>query len=262
MICSLLTGADHTSGVAARHPYLDWPVPIALAHRGGGAEATENTMRAFCNAVDLGYHYLETDVRVSADGVVVVFHDEDLSRLCGRPERVADLSATELAAARVHGTEPIPTLDELLETLPDARLNIDCKSDTGVRPLSDTVRRHGALDRVCLTSFSDRRVRALRRALGDGLCTAAGTWELTLLKLTGWPLGALAAQVPVRRGPITVVTPRFLRRCRRRNIAVHVWTIDEAAEIHRLLDLGVGGIMTDRPAVLRDVLVSRDAWHE
>ena len=248
--------------MAVRHPYLDWPTPIALAHRGGGAEAPENTMRAFGHAVDLGYRYLETDVRVSADGVVVVFHDEDLVRLCGRPERVADLSASELATVRVAGTEPIPTLDELLETFPDARLNIDCKSNSGVRPLVDVIHRHNALDRVCLTSFSDRRVRSLRRALGDRLCTAAGRWELAVLKVTGWSLGALAAQVPVRRGPITVVTPRFVRRCRRRGIAVHVWTIDDATEIHRLLDLGVDGIMTDRPTVLRDVLVSRDVWHE
>ena len=249
--------------MAARHPYLDWPGPIAFAHRGGAAEAPENTMRAFSDAVDLGYRYLETDVQVTADGVVVVFHDDDLSRLCGRPERVSELSAAELAAARVDGTEPIPTLDELLDDAgPTPASTSTARATRAFDHSVDAIRRHAALDRVCLTSFSDRRVRSLRRASGDGLCTAAGTWELTLLKLTGWPLGALAAQVPVRRGPITVVTPRFVRRCQRRNIAVHVWTIDDAAEMHRLLDLGVDGIMTDRPAVLRDVLVSRGAWHE
>ncbi len=178
-------GSDHTSGMAARHPYLDWPGPVALAHRGGAADAPENTMQAFAHAVSLGYRYLETDVRVTADGVVVVFHDEDLSRLCGRPGRIADLRAAEVATARVHGTEPIPTLDELLDAWPEARLNIDCKSEDGARPLVDVITRHDALDRVCLTSFSDRRVRSLRRMMGRRLCTAAGTWELAVLKLIG-----------------------------------------------------------------------------
>ena len=248
--------------MAVRHPYLDWPGAVALAHRGGAGDAPENTMRAFEQAVSIGYRYLETDVRVSADGTVVVFHDENLSRLCGRPERVSELTAAELADARIEGTEPIPTLDDVLGAWPEARFNIDCKSDAGVRPLAEVINRHRALDRVCLTSFSDRRVRALRRLLGPKLCTAAGTWELTLLKLTGWPAGAMAAQVPVRRSLVTVVTERFVRRCHRRGIAVHVWTIDDAPEMRRLLDLGVDGIMTDRPAVLREVLAGRGSWHE
>ena len=115
---------------------------------------------------------------------------------------------------------------------------------------------------MCLTSFSDRRVRALRRLLGRRLCTAAGTWELALLKLTGLPAGALAAQVPVRRWLVTVVTDASSVAAIDADVAVHVWTIDDAAEMHRLLDLGVDGIMTDRPAVLREVLVGRGAWHE
>jgi glycerophosphoryl diester phosphodiesterase len=248
--------------MATRHPYLDWPGPVALAHRGGAADAPENTMRAFTNAVSLGYRYLETDVRVTTDGVVFVFHDEDLSRLCGRPGRISELRAAEVATARVHGTEPIPTLDELLDAWPDARLNIDCKSEHGVGPLADVIVRHDALDRVCLTSFSDRRVNRMRRILGRTLCTAAGRWELVGLKLVGLSGSAHAAQVPVRRGPVTVVSSGFIRRCHRHDIAVHVWTIDDPAEMHRLLDLGVDGIMTDHPAVLREVLVSRGAWHE
>jgi glycerophosphoryl diester phosphodiesterase len=217
-------------------------------------------MRAFEAAVALGYRYIETDVRVTADGVVVVFHDEDLSRLCGRPDRVSDLTAAELAEVRVAGTEPIPTLDTLLDAWSDVRLNIDCKSDRGVRPLAEAVTRHGALNRVCLTSFADRRVVALRRALGRRLCTAAGQWELTAIKVAGLSFGALAAQAPRRQSGITVVNEGFVRRCHRRGIAVHVWTIDGAAEMHGLLDLGVDGIMTDRPAVLRDVLVDRGSW--
>lgn len=247
----------------APHPYLDWPGPIAFAHRGGAAEVPENTMRAFGHAIDLGYRYIETDVQVSADGVVMVFHDDDLMRTCERPDRVDRLSAAELTNALVHGSEPIPTLDEVLETWPDLRLNIDCKSEGAVEPLVATLRRHQAFDRVCVASFDDRRIRHIRRLAGPSLCTGGAMRELAAL----WGTGRIsrrsaphAAQVPVRQRGLTVVTPRFLRRCRRLGVAVHVWTIDEPAEMHRLLDAGVDGIITDRPSELRDVLVERSEW--
>jgi glycerophosphoryl diester phosphodiesterase len=91
-----------------RHPFLDWPGPIPFAHRGGATEAPENTMPAFERAVGLGYHYLETDVHTTADGIVVAFHDDDLSRTCGRPGRISELPWREVATCRVDGKEPIP----------------------------------------------------------------------------------------------------------------------------------------------------------
>jgi glycerophosphoryl diester phosphodiesterase len=244
-----------------RHPFLDWPGPIAFAHRGGASEAPENTRPAFERAVELGYHYLETDVQVTADGVAVAFHDDDLTRTCARPGRISELPWSEVAAARVDGREPIPRLDELLAAWPDVRWNIDCKTDRGVEPLADLLQRQHLLDRVCLSAFSDLRLLRLRRRLGHGLCSGAGPAELTAIRYLGWTLpGPLAAQVPVRRGRVTVVDERFLARAHRRGIAVHVWTIDDPAEMARLLDLGVDGIMTDRPGVLRDVLTGRDEW--
>jgi glycerophosphoryl diester phosphodiesterase len=112
-----------------------------------------------------------------------------------------------------------------------------------------------------VSAFSDRRLLRLRRRLGRRLCSSAGPAELTAIRFIGWTFpGPLAAQVPVHRGRIRVVDERFVARAHRRRIVVHVWTIDDAAEMTRLLDLGVDGIMTDRPAVLRDVLTSRDQW--
>lgn len=242
------------------HPYLDWPGPIAFAHRGGSNDNPENTMRSFGHAVDLGYHYLETDVQVTADGVLLVFHDDDLQRTCGRPERVADVSWARLADVRVSGTEPIPTFHDLLEEWPEVRVNVDCKSDDAVEPLLAAIRSHDAFDRVCVAAFGDRRIRRIRRLGGSRLCTSAARGELGTLWATGASIGGQCAQVPVRRGRVEVVTPRFLARARRRGLAVHVWTIDDDAEMHRLLDLGVDGIMTDSPSTLREVLVERGAW--
>jgi glycerophosphoryl diester phosphodiesterase len=112
-----------------------------------------------------------------------------------------------------------------------------------------------------VSAFSDRRLFRLRYRLGSGLCSSAGPAELTALRFLGWTWpGPLAAQVPVQRGRVTVVDQRFVERVHRRGIQVHVWTIDDPEEMSRLLDLGVDGIMTDRPAVLRDVLNDRGAW--
>jgi glycerophosphoryl diester phosphodiesterase len=244
-----------------RHPFLDWPGPLAFAHRGGASEAPENTLPAFQRAVDLGYRYLETDVHVTADGVVVAFHDDDLSRTCGRPGNIHELTWQEVATARVAGQEPIPRLAELLASFPDARLNIDCKTDQVVAPLGDELVRAGALPRVCVGSFRDARIRQLRRRFGDAICTSAGQVEigvLRALRIAG--PSVLAAQVPTRTRGFPLLTSGFVRTCHRRGIEVHVWTIDDPGEMDRLLDMGVDGIMTDVPAVLKDVLIRRGQW--
>ena len=243
------------------HPYLDWPGPIAFAHRGGASENPENTLPAFQHAIDLGYTYLETDVHATSDGVLVAFHDNDLERTCGRPGLIDELPWSEVSEARVDGTEPIPLFDDLMEAFPDTRVNIDCKTDASLEPLVAALRKHDCLDRVCIGSFSDARLRCLRRELGPGLCSSFGPAQVAAWRF-GLPVpwGGQIAQVPPAQGPVAIVTDSTVRRAHRRNFQVHVWTIDDADEMHRLLDLGVDGIMTDRPVVLKEVLVERGEW--
>ncbi|MCB0955719.1 MAG: glycerophosphodiester phosphodiesterase [Ilumatobacteraceae bacterium] len=243
------------------HPYLQWDGPIPFAHRGGASDAPENTMPAFEYAVDLGYRYIETDVHVTADGVLVAFHDNDLQRTCGRPGRISDLPWSEVQAARVNGEAPIPLLEDLLGTWPDVRVNIDCKTNAAVDALVAALQRTNALDRVCVGAFNDARLRRLRARLGGGLCTSLGPAAVAGLRFRAVRrTSANAAQVPVKQGPITVVDDAFVARAHALGVHVHVWTIDDAAEMHRLLDLGVDGIMTDRPTVLRDVFEERGLW--
>jgi glycerophosphoryl diester phosphodiesterase len=248
-------------GARPRHPFLDWPAPLAFAHRGGASEAPENTLPAFARAVELGYRYLETDAHVTADDVVVAFHDDDLSRTCGRPGFIHELPWREVATAKVDGREPIPRLLDVLEAFPDARLNIDCKGDQVVDPLGNELARAGALDRVCLGSFKDARLRKLRKRFGSALCSSFGPVELGILRFTGlaWP-GVPTVQAPPRWHGRPLITGGFVERCHRRGIDVHAWTIDDEVEMERLLDLGVDGLMTDRPAVLKEVLSRRGQW--
>lgn len=218
-------------------------------------------MPAFEYAVGLGYRYLETDVQVTADGVLVAFHDDDLSRTCGRPGFISALPWSEVKTAMVDGRAPIPLLEDLLGAFPDARINIDCKTDAAVLALVSALQRTNALDRVCVGAFSDRRVARLRALLGPSLCTALGPRGVVALRF-GRPRAAAAhaAQVPVRQGRIRIVEPGFVRRAHALGIQVHVWTIDDPADMNRLLDLGVDGIMTDKPAVLREVFEQRGLW--
>jgi glycerophosphoryl diester phosphodiesterase len=248
------------------HPYLDHSGPIAFAHRGGASDAPENTAAAFQRAIDMGYRYLETDVHVTRDGVAVAFHDDDLSRTCGRHGRIRDLDWADVATARVDGREPIPRLDDLLTSWPERRWNLDCKSDDAVEALCAVLQRLDVLDRVCIGAFSDRRLQRLRARLGIEACTSLGPVAIARLVLASRthpfvarPAGA-AAQVPVKQGAITVVNEAMVTTAHRLGLHVHVWTIDDPGEMHRLLDLGVDGIMTDRPAVLREVLEQRGQW--
>ena len=246
------------------HPFLDHPGPVAFAHRGGASTHPENTLAAFASAVGLGYRYLETDVHATADGVLVAFHDGRLDRVTDGSGAIADLPWAEVRQARVDGREPIPTLDELLDSFPQARLNLDPKDDRAVEPLVRALQRHAALDRVCVGSFSDERLRRLRADLA-GLCTALGPREVARLRLGG-PLGTVrpfaghAAQVPPTIGGVPLVTAKFVSRAHSAGLHVHVWTIDDPVEMHRLLDLGVDGLMTDRPEALKQVLQDRGRW--
>ncbi|HYJ77479.1 MAG TPA: glycerophosphodiester phosphodiesterase [Actinomycetes bacterium] len=260
-----------TVGSSVRFAFLEHDGPIAFAHRGGASDGLENSLAAFARAVDLGFRYLETDVHATADGVLLAFHDSTLDRVTDRVGRVVELPWTTVRAARIGGREPIPRLEDVLGTWPEVRVNVDVKHASAIGPLVEAVRRTGALDRVCVASFSERRLSAVRRQLGPGLCTSLGPRGVALLRaaathdraalLAGRGAAAIpCAQVPDRLGPLRVVTPGLVRLAHRRGQRVHVWTVDDPAEMHRLLDLGVDGLMTDRPETLRTVFEDRGLW--
>ena len=252
-------------GKKRMHPYFEDGF-LAFAHRGGGLEMPENTLAAFHRAAGLGYHYLELDVRATRDGRAVVFHDAELDRVTDSEGLVSRCTWAELETVRVAGREPIPLLEEVLETFPGLKINIDAKEDTVVEALAGVLRRADALRRVCVGCFSNRRLRRLRRLLGPDLCTALGPGEVMRLWFharTGLPAGRFAgqcAQVPVDYYGMEVVTPRFVQACARAGLPLHVWTIDDPVEMNSLIDLGVSGLMTDRPEVLKGELQRRSLW--
>ena len=253
----------HTEAVPSG--FLDHPRPLAFAHRGGGAGLfPENSWKAFEHAIQLGYAYLETAVRATGDGTVVAFHDRTLDRVTDATGRVADLTTAQVAAARIDGTEPIPLFADLLMAWPDVRFNIDVKDEPVIAPLVDVLRRTNCWDRVCLTSFSGRRLDATRRLLPRPVCSATTPAGIGAIR-AGLPAQLLAARFAARsvqcaQIPVSMATRWFVAHAQAAGLQVHVWTVNDAATMASLLGLGADGIMTDQTDVLRDVLIARGQW--
>lgn len=249
------------------HSFLDSPSPIAFAHR-GGSWGSENALSAFQAVQRLGYRYIETDVRASRDGVAFVFHDENLSRMTGFDRAISDLDAAEIRGLVLPAGDAIPTLEEALERFPDLRFNIDLKDDRCVAAVVKVVEGLNVQRRVCITSFSERRVVEVRRLLGPTVCTGLGVGG-TLRTLLGAALpfrlptltgGAAVLQVPFRWHGVRVLNAEFVKRANDAGLAVHVWTLNDRPVIEAALNLGVDGVMTDQPRLLKGILEERGLW--
>src|SRR5436305_12258565 len=141
MVSTPVCRCDQTGSLTRSFPFLDWPGPIPLAHRGGASEAPENTMPAFEHAVRLGFRYIETDVHVTSDGVLLAFHDNALDRVTDGHGRIDALPWSVVRAAKVDGREPIPLFEDLLGAFPDIRVNIDPKHDGAVPALVEVLKK-------------------------------------------------------------------------------------------------------------------------
>lgn len=248
----------------AKYQYLAHDGVLAFAHRGGDRVAPENTVAAFEDAVGQGYRYLETDVHASADGVVYAFHDDNLARMVGEDVAISSLTAAQIDKLRFAGGHHIPTMAELFERFPEARFNIDAKAEPVVAPLIELIQKTETHQRICIGSFSDKRIQTVRRALGD-ICHSVGPMGAARFRFAAWgrlPLSysAGAVQFPVTQYGIDMVTPASIAYAHKRGLQVHVWTINDEAQMHKLLDMGVDGLMTDDCALLKQVLVARKLW--
>ena len=256
-----------TPGVPYGAPYGVEPGPLALAHRGGGGLAPENTLAAFSLAAALGVRYLETDVRLTADGRPVCLHDATLDRTTDGRGRARDRTLEQVRRLRVGDGGLVPTLDEVLDRFPGCRFAVDVKDRAAVGPLVEAVRRAAAAERVCVAGAWDGWLAQVRTDL-PGVRTALG-WRALAALVTAARTGvrpprAVAtgefAHVPwalVRRP--TVLT-RLVDMAAVLDVRVAVWTVDDAPTMRHLLDAGVGAVVTDRPDVLREVLLSRGEW--
>jgi glycerophosphoryl diester phosphodiesterase len=243
--------------------YRDARGPLAIAHRGGAGLAAENTLEAFARSYGLGLRYLETDVRMSADGELVAFHDARLGRVTDDSGLLRRRTMAELSELAVLGGGPIVSLAELLSRFPDARFTIDVKEPRTIAPLAALLRETEAAHRVCIAGMRGGWLARLRELTSPELTTALSWRELARLAARSAPTDrdGVFAHVPLRLGRMRVYTDELLTRAHGRGIRVIVWTVNDSTTMHRLLDRGVDGIITDRPDVLREVLLARGQWH-
>lgn len=259
-------------------PFFDAPF-LAFAHRGGGVTPAdlprENTLHAFTAAAELGFAYLETDVHLTRDGVLVAFHDDRLERVTDRSGLVSELPWADIQRARIADRDPIPTLAQVLEAVPTARFNIDAKADAAVDPLVETIAEHEAWDRVNVTSFGVSRLHRLRRRLrhrlgprrlvASSVSSMGVAWSRFVPALpAAVHSSGCALQIPARQTlagrQVEIVTEALVERAHRAGQQVHVWTVNDAAEMNRLIDLGVDGLIGDRLDTLVEVLTRRGLW--
>jgi len=255
-----------------------WAPPLAIAHRGSRQLWPENTMEAFLQAVALGFRFLETDLRLTADDVLVCIHDETVDRTTEGTGAVSRFGFDELAALdagfrhNISGGYPfrgrgvsIPSLEEAVTSLPDTSFVVDLKEEGLVQPLAELIERLSLHDRLIVGSFSDQRLEEFRKATGGRVATSTGPmlsrmWLLTSRVGRGAGGRASALQLPTRVRGIKVVDKRLVDAAHASGLQVHVWTVNEPGEMEAFLDLGVDGIITDRPDYLREVLITRGQW--
>lgn len=246
--------------------YFSSAPPRVLAHRGLALEAPENTLLAFAKSMAIGVVDLETDVHESSDGVAIISHDPTLERVAGRKVRVNHLTAPELRRVDLGDGQNFATLEEALDAFPDARFNIDVKSSGAIEPTINAVRAVNAVNRVLVSSFSEARQRATVKGL-PGVATSASMGAMarvlavSKLGLTKRVVSMLAGydalQIPERWKGVRIVSPPLIQSAHDAGIEVHVWTVNEPDDMHRLLDLGVDGLVTDRADLAVEIIRSR-----
>jgi glycerophosphoryl diester phosphodiesterase len=251
---------------------------LVFAHRGGARLAPENTMPAIDHGLALGADGLEIDVQLSADGVPMVIHDRTLDRTTDRTGPVQALTAAELARvdAGFHFQDGeaypfrgqgigVPTLDAVLQQHPDTRVIVEMKGGEPdlARAVAASLGRAGAVDRCCVGSFYQRSIETLRAEHPEMVTSASqaeARWALHR-SWVRWPFtrerAYAAFQVPERAGRMRVVSPAFVRHVHREGQVLQVWVVNERADVHRLLDWGVDGIISDIPDV---AVAARDEW--
>ena len=238
--------------------YLDYEGIEVLAHRGGAEESYENTLESFEYSQSLGCKFIETDVQVSSDGIPYIFHDDDLKRICEIPKKFDSLKSDEIDSLTIFNNHKIPKLEDALNKFPDLSFQIDFKTDEVVEPALNVIQKNNSSDRVCIASFSSKRLERVR-SVSPNLCISMGPNEVfkTLLsryKLTNSPLKGDCLQVPMKYYGVKIVTKKFVEYLKSKNIKIMVWTINDVETFKYLIQLEVDGIITDRPKLLFETL--------
>ena len=218
-------------------------------------------MEAFEQSINLGFKYIETDVRATKDNKLVIFHDPDLKRMLNLEIDISSINYDELSSYKINGVHKIPTFLETVSSWPNINFNIDPKSDKSAELLISELKSVGNLDRFCVGSFDSTKLNKIRNAFDNKLCTSMGTNEVInfyFLRFFGInSINTPCLQLPYFKNGFKIITAKLIRDAHKFNKKVHAWTIDDPKEISELLDMGIDGIMTDSPELLKNEVAKK-----
>lgn len=245
--------------------YLDNYKFIPFSHRGGAIENDENTIEAFDSSISLGYEYIETDVQHTKDNKLVIFHDDDLKRICNLNIKIAEINFDELNKIKLFDKHCIPLLSEVLNNWPNINFNIDPKSENSAYLLLEELKNEKNLDRFCVGSFKSSNLNLIREGLNNSVCSSMSQQEVIELFINRliYPFNSVDApclQIPMYFYGVRIVTQDLVDYIHSLGKKIHVWTVNEENEIYSLIDYNVDGIMTDRPAKLKEILIKKSLW--
>lgn len=240
--------------------YLNYSGVAVLAHRGGSLESYENTMESFHYSKNIGCKFIETDVQLSSDGIPYIFHDDTFLRLLGKNIIFNSLDSSEIDKLRLFDNHPIPKLDTVLKTFPDLYFQIDVKTDEVALPTLEVIKKNNAMNRVCIASFSSKRLQNVYKQYPD-ICLSMGPNEVLKMLLSSFglyrkPITGHCLQIPIYQYGIKLVTKRFVKFVHKKGLKICVWTINDETTFKNLIDIGVDGIITDKPKLLFETLES------
>ena len=238
---------------------------IPFAHRGGSYDFCENTLDAFNNSINLGYRHIETDVRHTKDNKLVIFHDPDLKRICSLDIKIENLNYEDLKNIKIFETHTIPLLDEALYSWPEINFNIEPKSLESAHLLKEKLKSKKNIERICIGSFSNRKIDILRKEFKDNLCTSMTESETIFFFLNRvFPFfdnSIPCLQIPMTHMGFRIVTHNLVEHVHSLGKKIHVWTINDENQMMDLIDINVDGIMTDKPKTLKKVLQKKSLWN-
>ena len=231
---------------------------ISLSHRGNSKKFIENSFEAFNSVVQMGYKYIETDLRMTLDKEVIAFHDPDLKRLFNLDLQVKDLTFNEIANLFKEKNCSLLTLEDVLKEFPKIYFNIDLKVEEVIQDSIKVVADFNAFDRVCFASFHSNRTRKVLR-YNQNAIVSMGMKDVALFKFLKFNNKNIKIiQIPLKWKGIKILTKNFIQKAHKNKLLVHVWTINDRKTINNLIDLGVNGIITDEPEILMETMKERD----
>ena len=231
-----------------------------FVHRGNSVNFTENTLEAFQDAVNLGYKYIETDLRMTKDGEVITFHDESILRVTGEHKNIRDLTYAELRSIPLLRGGHIPKLTEVMEQFPETRFNVDLKIKGLIDKVAKIIDSHNAYNRVCIASFDTKRLRAFKK-IRNQACISMGILDVVFLKLFKYLISSVdCIQIPLHWKGIKVLDDNLIKTAQSNDLKVHVWTINSQETMESLINMKVDGIMTDDAELLKNVCLKSNLF--